>query len=154
MAYKDFPAEFWAQPQVIVRDEPLKLMYAELVARLKEEAEAIPGFGVVETMMMERVALLYCHIRQKEALADRPGRTESTNSGFAHDRAYKETMALWFQMAGELRKVRGGLSADPEKVRAEVMGEVAERIRDVLQSMPDIESALQLQTKFAEAFRA
>lgn len=86
------PAEFYAQPADSIGDESLQLIYSEVVDRLQKEN---PHADTLECMMLERVAFLYVHIRHKE-----------TQKSFAHDRAYKETLQLWVQMAASLQKKR------------------------------------------------
>lgn len=102
------PEEFWTQPLQNV-EPALQLVYTEVQTRLREEN---PEADTLELMMIERVAFLYVHIRHKE-----------TKRLFDNDRAYKETMQVWTQMAAELRK---------ERVRQETVENAKEAILDAV----------------------
>lgn len=118
------PPEFWTQPEALITDDALKLVYAEVSRRIRADLREIKHPTTLEYMLAERVTALYMHIRQKE-----------TNSSFAHDRAYKETMQLWVQMAVQLNAKQS--SVDPEAVRQQVFKEVSKAIIKVTSGMPE-----------------
>ena len=122
------PPEFWTQPEGLIKDEALKLVYAEVARRIREDLRLVGEPSTLEYMLAERVTALYMHIRQKEV-------TDS----FAHDRAYKETMQLWVQMASQLQSASSGgkKGVDPEAIRMQVLKETAAAIKKVTREMPE-----------------
>jgi hypothetical protein len=70
--------------------------------------------------------------------------------GFAHDRAYKETLQLYFQMAETFKKL-GGETLDKEKMMDAAMEKVAETINSVIDALAP-ELAEKLKPAFADAF--
>jgi hypothetical protein len=120
------PPEFWTQPEALIQDPALKLVYAELSRRMREDLRLVKVPTTLEYMLAERTTALYMHIRQKE-----------TTSSFAHDRAYKETMQLWVQMASQLRQHEAKASDDPEAIRRQVLKDVAKAITQVTTEMPE-----------------
>lgn len=135
----DLPTSFWALPDGAVPNESLQLIYAELVKNLLKEFAEVPGFGVLEQMCIERACFLYVHIRGKEGA-----------SGFANDRAYKETLQLWTQMVQDLRKLKN-LAVDVDALRDKILTNVGATIQNVLSSMhPDVADGLR--QKFSSAF--
>ena len=120
------PAEFWEQPAGVIAQDALKLVYAEVVRRLREDLREYGVPSTIQYMLAERTAALYIHIRQKEADPE----------GFSNDRAYKETMQLWVQMASQLGKPTGKGDVDPEQIRNTVLKEVAKAINVVTRDMP------------------
>jgi hypothetical protein len=92
-AKASLPEAFWAQNfDALGIDPPLQFLYAEIVARLKEEND---DADTLELMLIERVALLYILIRHREAA-----------QSFQSDRSYKDIFQLWATMAADLRKQR------------------------------------------------
>lgn len=120
------PPEFWTQPEALIQDDSLKLVYAEISRRMREDLRVMKTPTTLEYMLAERVTALYMHIRQKE-----------TTSSFAHDRAYKETMQLWVQMAAQLRVHDSKAADDPEIIRRQVLKDVARAITRVTSEMPE-----------------
>lgn len=94
-AIAPLPTSFWSQPTEALGNESLNLIYAEVCARLRSELIDSDLAGVMEMMLAERAAFLYCHIRNKEQ-----------NAGFANDRAYKETLQLWREIIKDLRTAK------------------------------------------------
>lgn len=120
------PPEFWTQPEALIQDPALKLVYAEISRRVREDLRTMKAPSTLEYMLAERVTALYMHIRQKE-----------TTSSFAHDRAYKETMQLWVQMASQLQSTESKGQGDPEAIRRQVLKDVAKAITRVTTDMPE-----------------
>lgn len=121
----NLPAEFWEQPEALIAQDSLKLVYAEVARRLREDLREWGTPSTLQLMLAERTAALYIHMRQKESSAE----------GFANDRAYKETIQLWVQMASQLGKTSKG-DVDPEEIRRTVLKEVARAIKNVTKDMP------------------
>lgn len=119
------PSEFFAQPAEAVGDEALQLIYSEVVARLQKEN---PDADTIESMMIERVAFLYVHIRHKE-----------TKKLFAHDRSHKETLQLWVTMAAQLQKKRTA-EQDLEEIKDSIVSAIHLAVSDAASKSlpPDI----------------
>lgn len=120
----NLPAEFWEQPDRFIFDDALKLVYAEVVRRLREDLRDWGSPSTLQYMLAERTAALYIRMRQKEGDPD----------GFDNDRAYKETMQLWVQMASQLGAKRS--EVNPDEIRQAVLKEVAKAITKVTRDMP------------------
>lgn len=120
------PPEFWTQPEALINDPALKLVYAEISRRMRDDLRSMRTPTTLEYMLAERTTALYMHIRQKE-----------TASAFAHDRAYKETMQLWVQMATQLRAHDSKNSDDPDAMRRQILKDVARAITRVTSEMPE-----------------
>lgn len=132
------PVEFWTQPETLLTDPAIQLIYSEVTARLRAELDEVTGAGVLEQMQAERVSTLYCYIRQKE----------NKHQFFANDRAYKETMQLWFQVAGDLQKAKHR-PVDPDEVRLQIVSHIAGVLDEVLVDVsPAV--AMKLRTALAE----
>lgn len=126
-----FPSEMWTLSEAVTDDPGFKLLHAQIIARLREE---IPGIesDTIGLMLLERVVTLYVTIRSKEA-----------KKSFAHDRAYKETLQLWAQMSGDLRKGRVAEAAVATAVTA-TLSDVAMAIHKALQGL-DIPNEVKVQ---------
>lgn len=130
------PAEFWSQHPEALGDEALQLIYAEVSQRLKNEN---PDADTLELMLIERVAFLYVHIRNKE-----------NKKLFAHDRAYKETLQLWGAMAADLRKRRERVS-DVREITERILAQVQVAVDVAVDHLP-AEQAKVFQSHLLEAF--
>lgn len=117
----ELPKEFWTQPGEALGDENLQLIYAEVCERLRAESGEA---DTLELMLIERIAFLYVHIRNKER-----------DDSFANDRAYKETLQLWTGMAADLRKQRIA-SADFEAVKVQMLESIQTAILSASESLP------------------
>lgn len=126
MPKKALPDEFWNQPEEAIADQGLRALYHTVVDQMKEELSEKPGFGTLETMMVERVVYLYFRIRDKEGAGA---------EGFDHDRNYKEINQLWSTMAANLQK-NWLIATDPEKVRQHVYDQVQEMVSMALLEFP------------------
>lgn len=143
MKANHLPDDFWALPEDAV-SEAKRQIYNTLVERMRDEFAEMPGYGVLEQMLIERVCYLYIHIKDKESS------TIGTEGGFAHDRAYKETLQLWQSMAGDVRKAKT-VVVDADQIRDVILQHVNETMQSVLDSFhPDVAAGLRV--KFAEAF--
>lgn len=142
------PEEFWDQGEHAL-PEAGRAVYELILGELRRDVERTPGFGVVEMLLAERVAFLYSHIRGREAAAPTDD-GEGNQHGFAHDRAYKETLQLWRDMALSLRKA-GAEERDDEEIRKHVLEAVTRTISSVLETFPEDE-ATALRERFAMAF--
>lgn len=129
------PAEFYAQPSEAIGDEALQLIYSEVVARLQQEN---PDADTIESMMIERVAFLYVHIRHKE-----------TKKLFAHDRSHKETLQLWVTMAAQLQKKRTQ-EQDLEEIKDKIVGAVQLAVMDATKAALPLDMRKDFQEKFLE----
>lgn len=129
----DLPENFWDLAEVPIDGiESLKEIHKVVIARLLDEA---PDADTLELMLMERVAFLYIYIRAKE-----------NKQLFAHDRAYKETLQLWVGLAADLRKQRLR-SVEEDKIRMEVIKEVAVALKEALKGIDPAKSA-EVQDRF------
>lgn len=107
---------FTLRPDAI-EDEGLRALYDEVAVRLREEASSRVGFGMLEQLMVERVAFLYVWIRDREARgvgSEGVNPTDPTKRpGFVHERNYRETMDMWFDWATKLQRAEAkGLDED------------------------------------------
>lgn len=134
----NLPSEFFAQPEDAIGEEALQLIYSEVIARLREEN---PDADTIESMMIERVAFLYVHIRHKE-----------TKKLFAHDRSHKETLQLWVTMAANLQKKRQA-ERDLEAIKDSIVNAVQIAVMDAAKSLPP-EMASDFQEKLLAEFDA
>lgn len=121
-AKTQLPPAFWAQNfEALGIDEPLQLIYSEVIARLKSENT---DADTLELMLIERVALLYVFIRHKEAI-----------NAFENSRAYKEIFQLWATMAADLRKQR--MQAESVAfVREQILTSVQHAVMTAVKGMP------------------
>jgi len=121
-ATNPFPSEMWVLSEAVTDEPGFKLLHTQIIARLRDE---IPGIenDTLGLMLLERVVTLYVTIRSKEA-----------KKSFAHDRAYKETLQLWAQMSGDLRKGRGADAAVTSAV-TNTVSDIAMAIHDALQNL-------------------
>lgn len=116
------PVEFWVQPELLIKDASVKLMYAEVAAQLRDECEARGG-DVLDYMLAERSAALYGYIRDRE-----------TTAGFANDRNRKETLQLWVSLATTVKKA---WAADEEsKIAARTAALVTKCMSVALETIP------------------
>lgn len=129
------PTEFFAQPAEAIGDEALQLIYSEVVARLQKEN---PDADTIESMMIERVAFLYVHIRHKE-----------TKKLFAHDRSHKETLQLWVTMAAQLQKKRQA-ELDLEEVKDRIISAVQMAVMDATEEALPFDLREEFQEKFLQ----
>jgi hypothetical protein len=114
------PTGFWAVPEQFIADEGLRFLHSEVLARLRNET---PDADTLEQMCMERVASLYFYMRGREM-----------TGGLNNASAYKSIMALWVQMATDLRKVRRD-DVNADKIRAEVTGDLISAVKDSLKGL-------------------
>lgn len=128
--------EFFAQPEKPLGDEAHQLIYAEVVARLREEN---PDADTLELMLIERTAFLYVHIRVKEQLGS-----------FAHDRSYKETNALLVDLMRDLRKQKSSAQT-AEQIRDSIIETVHEALAASVKKLPP-EYAKSFQESLADEF--
>ena len=89
---------FWALPPGAEMNEQLRVMHAEIAARLKQEFEDIPGVGILEILLAERVAFYYIMMRLSES-----------DTGFTLTKEHKDTTMLWSVMANQLRAMKAAL---------------------------------------------
>lgn len=123
------PTEFWAAPEKFIQDAGMRLLHAEVIARLQSEN---PEAGVLEQLAMERVTSLYFYMRDREM-----------RGGLDTAAAYKGIMSLWVNMAADLRKARtDGETADA--IRVEITKTVVTAVKDAIQGLdPDIAITIQ-----------
>jgi hypothetical protein len=114
------PTGFWAVPEQFIADQTLRFLHSEVLARLRHET---PDADTLEQMCMERVASLYFYMRGREM-----------SGGLNNAAAYKSIMALWVQMAADLRRNRRD-DVNAEKIRAEVTGELVSAVKDSLKGL-------------------
>lgn len=115
------PSDFWKAAEKVVKEPSLQLIHAQIVARLKEDH---PEADTLTLLTIERIATVYCLIRQKEA-----------TGAFAHDRAYKETMAFWHQMTADLRKSK----AREEVIEAAIAEAMSAMAQSVSKAMAEVD---------------
>lgn len=109
------PDAFWSVSDKFIGDDVLRMMHAELSARLRNEN---PHADTLELMAIERIASLYFYLRSRE------------NAGaIRSDQAYKSMLQMWASMAADLRKSREA-NADVDQVRAEILTSVARAVKD------------------------
>lgn len=112
------PTEVFSVADKLVKEDPgLKLIHAQIVARLRDEN---PDADTLTLLSIERIASVYVLIRSKEA-----------TGGFAHDRAYKETMAFWHQMVVDMRRSKVKEEAIDEML-AEATGQMVKALANTL----------------------
>lgn len=121
MTKEKLSKEFFAQEVEALGSEAMQLIYAEIVERLIED---IPDADMLDSMLIERTAFLYVHIRHKE-----------TKKTFAHDRAYKETLQLWMQLAAQMQKKRSS-EVSLEDMRDRIVNAVQIAVYDASKILP------------------
>lgn len=135
------PANMWELPAEAIENEQYRVLFTEISARLRSEMSEVPGFGVLQEMMVERIAFLYVWLRDREARG-----LDATLAG----RNYKETMQLWVSMAASLHK-DARTSVDREEIRAHIIKGVMVTLNGVMDTMhPDVADGLR--ERFAGAF--
>lgn len=116
----DLPTGFFAVPENFITDDTLRFLHAEVIARLRNES---PDADTLEVMCMERVTSLYFYMRDREA-----------KGGLNNATAYKAIMALWVNMATDLRKGRTQ-AKDEEQIRAEVTTDLVGAVKKSLEGL-------------------
>lgn len=127
-------ADFWTVPEDFIESAPLRLLHADIVARLRAENE---GADTLEMMLIERIASLYFYMRFKES-----------SGSMSSDAAYKGMLQLWITMAADLRKGRAG-EADEQTVRQEITQGMVRAINKSLNGM-EPEVARMVKRRIAE----
>jgi hypothetical protein len=126
-----------------IRSESLRAVYREVVKRLRADAAARPSLGTIELVMVERVAFLYVWVRDREEQGiGREGSVENPTQapGFVHERTYRETLQMWFDMAAKLQSAFARAQPEVEDVnpadaREAVEAEVAKVVSEVAREM-------------------
>lgn len=90
--------EFWVQPAQAISDLAVQSIYTFVQDQMREELDHRKA-NIVDQMLAERTCFLYAHIRQRESMTNAKG-----EAAFANDRARKETLQLWAQMAENLQR--------------------------------------------------
>lgn len=90
--------EFWIQPSQAISDTAVQMIYNYVQDQMREELKK-RNANIVDEMLAERTCFLYAHIRQRESKTNAKG-----EEAFANDRARKETLQLWAQMAENLQR--------------------------------------------------
>lgn len=131
---RNIPPELFEPAPEAIHDPGLRALYDKVVEGLMEDAKETPGFGMIEAMLIERMAFLYIMIRDKERYNIGEER-QGNLVGFAHERNHKEILATWLGMTQGMQSARWK-SADPEVVKQEVLDEVVERLSRVVDRLP------------------
>lgn len=134
------PDEMWTLPEDTIRNEQYRLLFTEISTRLRSEMAEVPGFGVLQQMLIERIAFMYVWIRDAEA----------SNDPRLAGRNYKETMQLWSTLAASLHKDSRS-AVDREEIRNHIIKGVLGTINGVLDTM-HVDVAEGLRDRFIEAF--
>lgn len=111
--------EFYAQPPEALGDEPLQLIYSEVVAGLRQEN---PHADIMDAMWIERTVSLYTRIRNRE-----------TKQDFDSDKSYLEMMKLWVTLATALQRKRQD-DMDVEEVRDRILASVQIAVSDAMKA--------------------
>lgn len=134
-AEQKLPDGFWNVPSTFIEDESIRGMYSILYQSLLDEN---PDRDVIETMMIERAAALYCYMRMMEKM-----------DGYRNTTDYRQLTTLWNNMANDLRTTRK-TNFDESKIREEISLEYAKLVNDALRGMdPTIASTVRQRVKVA-----
>ena len=112
-----YPGELFDLPEDFITDEGLRILHAEVCARLLADQ---PDADMLDVLIIERVATAYFYVRQKEA--------SGTDMSPA---TYKNIIKMWLEVATELRKKRLEAFTESEvkdKVAALVVGALNDSI--------------------------
>lgn len=147
---------FWAAPDGTFQHEVTKALHAELIAFLRDEFQSRPGLGVVEMMMVERTALFYCYVRDRERSGiGHEGHTLSPaevekGMGFVHERNYKEATQLLTDMLSRLQRASSD-TIDAAEIRSEAIDQVTKVMLAAIDTLPeDVQE--QVRGRIADAF--
>jgi len=140
------PDVMWTLPrEEAIQQEEYRTLFTELVHQLRSEMAEVPGFGVLQQMMVERVVYLYVWLRDLEARSE-----DDAQARALMGRNYKETLQLWVSMSEGLHKSSRS-AVDREEIRNHVIKGVMTTINGVMDTMhPDVADGLR--ERFAEAF--
>lgn len=137
------PAAAYVLPGFI--PEEMQVLHAELISRLRAEADHLPHMNTIAELLIERIAFNYIILKYKESASDDNGRI-----GFTHERNAKEFNTFWLTMTQEFNKLtRTGFEA--AELRDLIVGQVSEAMTTVLADLDPSQGA-QLRDRFSEAF--
>lgn len=141
------PPHFWEAPPDITSSELLTL-HAEILEKLRSEADQLPNLDTLQEMLIERVAALYIWIRQKEI----DGGWKGGPATYSKEREYKDALKLFADLSGQLLKM-ASMENDALQMKEAILQVVTKQINAVLDTLhPEIADGLR--SSFAEAFEA
>jgi hypothetical protein len=143
----------------IVQDKTFEGVYARIVHKLREEAAERPGFGMIEELMIERVAAGYVIIRDREARGigqEGVNPEDPTKApGFVHERNYREIVATWYDMASRLQaaQAKAGVPIEGlDEIREDIEREIGEIVGAILDAQLPKAEAKSVKARLAEEF--
>lgn len=113
-----YPQELFNLPEEFIEDPGLRLLHAEVCARLLSDQ---PDADMLDVMIIERTTTAYFYVRQKEL----------AGSDALHPATYKNIIRMWLELATELRKKRLESFSElevKEKIVGAVVGALNESI--------------------------
>lgn len=127
--------EFWTQPENVL-SEVFNLMYSQSIQVLREEIRERNG-GVVDYMLIERMAFIYAFMRQREAAGD------------IADRNRREMLKDWLELAIQMKKLWS--AEDRDNMADILLRKVNKAVFEAVKDLPTNQGA-QVQHALAESF--
>lgn len=140
------PASMWTPPDTIL-EESMRLLYSDLVRQVREEFSSIPGFGTLESMLIERVCFEYVSMRDDE-LRGAPSSSTPTATN-TRRKNHLEHVKLWTGLAAQLQRSVAD-AIDRDKAIAAVYNTVAGALADAVEhATVDTETAEEIRLALA-----
>lgn len=133
-----FPPELFEVPEEFISDQTLRIMHAEVCARLLRDH---PDSDMLDVLMVERVATTYFYMRQRER-----------NGTAGNPVNYKAMVKMWQDVAVELRKKRAEAITE-SAVKEKVAGLVVDALNDAIYGLDPL-VARTVRDKMVEALEA
>jgi hypothetical protein len=124
-------------PSFLAEDERLVEIHADVVARLRREAQGL-SMNTVQQLLLERIAFNYVYMLYKE-----------NDGGFAKPSEQKDFNAFWLSMTTEFNKM---LLKSGDKLRDALLMEINTIIMDTIKTVEDPETRKSLRRTLTQKF--
>lgn len=118
--------------------ENLREIHGDLITRMRNEARAVP-MGVIQTLLMERIAFFYIAMKWRELSADNRLSLKEQ----------KEYLDFFVKMTSEFNKL---ITSSESKSRTALLIEIQNILRSSLKEVPDLELKRKLNSIWSEEF--
>jgi hypothetical protein len=135
----ELPKEFWSLPgwmkNVSVDGMKASELHKRIIAQLKEDANVKTGFGTVESMMLERAATFYMHVRVREMAGAGSNPVDRSGPGaYAEDKDYKDALTVLNSMLSTVQKA-GAAAPTADDVKLAVALEIRDRMFAMVETL-------------------